>query len=227
MSQAHEWTGQLWLGRDYGLVFGKLGRTAPHAHYAHQLIIATGQPVTLELDGVTQTAHRMLIESLRPHAIVEAGDQVFSLYAEPLIFDALVLQDHLRDVEPTQPCLDQALQSCPRRQLDDPRISRALMALDNLLNGKVAAATLAEQANVSLSQLERLFAQQVGLPVRRLVLWRRLRLAMALLLSGCNVTRAAHEAGFADTAHLSRTLKKIFGVTASQGLGAIDICLRA
>lgn len=226
MSQAQEWTGQLWLGRDYGLVFGTLGRTTPHAHYAHQLIIATGQSVTLELDGVTQTAHRMFIESLRPHAIVEADEQVFSLYAEPLMFDAQVLQEHLRDVEPTLPSLDQALQNCPRRQLDDPRIGRALAALDNLLSGKVAAATLAEQANVSLSQLERLFAQQVGLPVRRLVLWRRLRLAMALLLSGHNVTAAAHEAGFADSAHLSRSLKKIFGVTASQGLGGIDIRLR-
>lgn len=227
MSQAQEWTGQLWLGRDYGLVFGTLGRTTPHAHYAHQLIIASGQSVTLELDGVTQTAQQVFIESLRPHAIVEAGDQVFSLYAEPLMFDARVLQEHLRDIEPTLPSLDQALQNCPRRPLDDPRIGRALTALDSLLSGKIAAATLAEQANVSLSQLERLFAQQVGLPVRRLVLWRRLRLAMALLLSGHNVTAAAHEAGFADSAHLSRSLKKIFGVTASQGLGGIDICLHA
>lgn len=227
MDQAQEWSGQLWLGRDYGLVFGKLGRTTPHAHYAHQLIIATGQPVTLELDGVTRTGQQMFIESMRPHAIIEAADQVFSLYAEPLMFDAHVLQAHVRAVEPTLPDLDLALQLCPRRQLDDPRIVRALAALDNLLSGKVAAASLAEQANVSLSQLERLFAQQVGLPVRRLVLWRRLRLAMALLLSGHNVTAAAHEAGFADSAHLSRSLKKIFGVTASQGLGAIDICLRA
>lgn len=226
MSRAQEWTGQLWLGRDYGLVFGTLGRTARHAHYAHQLIIASGHPVHLNLDGEPLTGQRVFIQSLRPHAIVEATEQVFSLYTEPLMFDAVVLQEHLHDVEPTLPGLDQALQSCPRRQLDDPRIDRALAALDSLLSGKVAAATLAEQANVSLSQLERLFAQQVGLPVRRLVQWRRLRLAMALLLSGCNVTRAAHEAGFADTAHLSRTLKKIFGVTASQGLGAIEICLR-
>jgi len=70
-----------------------------------------------------------------------------------------------------------------------------------------------------------LFVSQVGLPVRRLVLWRRLRLAMAAILAGSPVTDAAHAAGFADSAHFSRSLKKLFGVTARQALQHIELRL--
>lgn len=225
MSNEHEWKGQLWLGRDYGLVHGRLGRTAPHAHYAHQLIIAGGQPLQVSLEGAPQVCDRLFIESLRNHAIMHGADNVLCIYAEPLMFEAQALQDCLADVERSLPAMAQALLQCPRRPLNDPRIGRALQALDSLLAGKVSAVSLAAQAHVSLSQLERLFARQVGLPVRRLVLWRRLRLAMALMLSGSKLTVAAHEAGFADAAHLSRSLKKIFGVTASHGLNGMHIRL--
>ncbi|UZM16665.1 helix-turn-helix domain-containing protein [Pseudomonas kielensis] len=225
MSNEHEWKGQLWLGRDYGLVHGKLGRTAPHAHYAHQVMIAGGQPLQVSLEGTPQVTDRLFIESLRNHAIMHGSDNVLCIYAEPLMFEAQALQDCLADVEPSLPAIAQALLQCPRRPLTDPRIGRALQALDSLLAGKVSAASLAAQAHVSLSQLERLFTRQVGLPVRRLVLWRRLRLATALMLSGSNLTEAAHAAGFADAAHLSRSLKKIFGVTASHGLNGMHIRL--
>jgi transcriptional regulator GlxA family with amidase domain len=150
---------------------------------------------------------------------------VFTVYAEPLLIDAVALQDAVHAAELSLSGLDQALRQCPRRAIQDPRIERALAALDAALVGKVPAASLAAHAHLSLSQLERLFASQVGLPVRRLVLWRRLRLAMALVLAGKSVTDAAHGAGFADSAHFSRTLKALFGVTARQALQGIELRL--
>ncbi|MCY1385180.1 Helix-turn-helix domain protein [compost metagenome] len=77
---------------------------------------------------------------------------------------------------------------------------------------------VARQACLSLSQLERLFGEQVGLSVRRLVLWRRLRLALALAMAGEPLTHAAHAAGFADAAHFSRTVRSTFGVRADRTL---------
>lgn len=212
------WQGELWLGRDFGLVHGFMGRTTPHAHYAHQLIIAPGQPVTVELDGVRHSGHYLMIQALCRHAIVEAPEAAFTVYAEPLSIDARDLHQSVSEVTPGLPELEAALRACPRQPMVDRRIERALQALDAALDGKVAAAQLAAQANLSLSQLERLFARDVGLPVRRLVLWRRLRLAMALMLQGQAMTQAAHGAGFADAAHFSRTLKALFGVTAGQAL---------
>ncbi|MBF3109477.1 helix-turn-helix transcriptional regulator, partial [Pseudomonas aeruginosa] len=77
----------------------------------------------------------------------------------------------------------------PRRRLDR-RVEKALAALDEQLAARVEAERLARSASLSLSQLERLFAVQVGLSVRRLVLWRRLYLAFALALQGRSLTEA-------------------------------------
>ncbi|NWB98294.1 helix-turn-helix domain-containing protein [Pseudomonas gingeri] len=220
-----EWTGALWLGRDYALIHGELGRTAPHAHYAHQVILAPEAPVTLLLDDQPHSRHDFFIEAQRVHAILQAPGRSFSLYAEPLTLDLGVLQQALSQVEWSLPALEGALHRCPRRPLEDPRIARALLTLEHSLEGKVSADALARAANLSQSQLERLFASRLGLPIRRLVLWRRLRLALARVLAGDSLTAAAHAAGFADSAHFSRTMKKLFGVTAAHALGRIQVRL--
>ncbi|HBO3022025.1 TPA: helix-turn-helix domain-containing protein, partial [Pseudomonas aeruginosa] len=95
---------------------------------------------------------------------------------------------------------------------------KALAALDEQLAARVEAERLARSASLSLSQLERLFAVQVGLSVRRLVLWRRLYLAFALALQGRSLTEAAHHAGFADAAHLSRSVRSLLGIRAGLSL---------
>ncbi|PCR97695.1 AraC family transcriptional regulator [Pseudomonas fluorescens] len=219
------WTGRLWLGHDYGLIHGMSGRTAPHSHYAHQLILAPDRPLTVLVEGTPVTTSRLLIASQTRHAIVEAPDPVFTVYAEPLRFEAQALGDTLFDSELSLAALDHAIGQCPRRELSDPRIERALATVDASLSSKVAASAVADSAHVSMSQLQRLFVSQVGLPVRRQVLWRRLRLAMALIIAGSPVTNAAHTAGFADSAHFSRSLKKLFGVTARQALQHIELRL--
>ncbi len=205
------------MGRDYGLILGELGRTAPHAHYADQLMCSKGAPITVSLDGQVTTAHRLFIPSRQTHAILETQGEVSVLYAEPAVFDIAPLLHQDLSLE--------ALRQLPRRSLDDPRLERALAALDQQLNGKVSAQALAQAAHLSLSQLERLFAHQLGLPVRRLVLWRRLRIALQLALAGGTLTEAAHGAGFADSAHFSRTMKQLFGVTAAASLRQLDVQL--
>lgn len=205
------------MGRDYGLILGELGRTAPHAHYADQLMCSQGAPITVSLDGQVTTAHRLFIPSRQTHAILETQGEVSVLYAEPAVFDIAPLLHQDLSLE--------ALRQLPRRSLDDPRLERALAALDQQLDGKVSAQALAQAAHLSLSQLERLFAHQLGLPVRRLVLWRRLRIALQLALAGGTLTEAAHGAGFADSAHFSRTMKQLFGVTAAASLRQLDVQL--
>lgn len=203
------------MGRDYGLIRGELGRTAPHAHYAHQLMFSTGSPITVSLDGQVTTAHRLFIPSRQTHAILETQGEVSVLYAEPAVFDIAPLLHQDLSLE--------AMRRLPRRSLDDPRLERALAALDQHLAGKVSAQALAQAAHLSLSQLERLFAHQLGLPVRRLVLWRRLRIALHLALAGGTLTEAAHGEGFADSAHFSRTMKQLFGVTAAASLRQLKV----
>lgn len=90
----------------------------------------------------------------------------------------------------------------------DAQLSEGVLRLDSV----------ARESGLSPSRFRHLFAQDVGLPFRRYVLWRRLRLAVTALGDGADATTAAHAAGFADLAHFSRTLKAMFGVTATQAL---------
>ena len=66
---------------------------------------------------------------------------------------------------------------------------------------------------MSQSRLQHLFRDQVGVPIRRYLLWHRYLTALSLLADGASVTRAARAAGFADSAHLTRTAVRMNGFT--------------
>ena len=224
--QQDSWQGTLWLAPDFAILHGAVSATDSHAHYAHQLMLSTGAPFTAELGGIVHTAQHLLVESLRPHAIVAAPAAMLTIYAEPQrLGGAALLAAAGGAISPTLDGIAAALQAQPRQILADARLQRALDRVDALLSGKVSAAAVAEAAHLSLSQLERLFSAQLGLPVRRLVLWRRLRLAIRFILLGSTLTQAAHGAGFADAAHFSRTMRSLFGVRADRSLRQLKVKL--
>ena len=97
----------------------------------------------------------------------------------------------------------------------DPRLQRALDALDADLLTPWTHRSLAERAHLSPSRFQVLFREATGLPVRNYLLWRRLLEAVSRLQSGETVTAAAHAAGFADAAHLSRSFRRIIGAAPS------------
>jgi AraC-like DNA-binding protein len=76
----------------------------------------------------------------------------------------------------------------------------------------VRGTEVAAAVGVSVSRLTHLFTEQVGIPLRRYVLWLRLRMAITEVLAGADLTDAAHSAGFADSAHLTRTCRDMFGL---------------
>ena len=56
---------------------------------------------------------------------------------------------------------------------------------------------------------------QTGVSFRAYLLWARVELAIGRGMSGQSWTAAAHEARFADSAHLSRTCRRMFGIAPS------------
>jgi AraC-like DNA-binding protein len=101
----------------------------------------------------------------------------------------------------------------------DARLAPAVEYIEGaLMVGPVPLQDAAARSALSPERFRHLFADEIGLPFRRYVLWRRLRLATTELMAGQDVTTAAHAAGFSDAAHFARTLRSTFGVTASQAL---------
>ena len=80
------------------------------------------------------------------------------------------------------------------------------------LEGRASLADVAPVVGLSSGRLSHLFAEQTGLPFRTYLLWLRLTRAVSRMAAGVAITQAAHDAGFADSAHFSRTFRRMFGV---------------
>ncbi len=97
----------------------------------------------------------------------------------------------------------------------DRRVARALELLKRELPRRTDVATLAAAVGLSPSRFVHVFNAQVGTSLRRYVLWLRLRHVVFCLAAGLSLTEASHDAGFADSAHLCRTFRSMFGLPLS------------
>jgi AraC-like DNA-binding protein len=57
------------------------------------------------------------------------------------------------------------------------------------------------------------FKHDLGVPLRRYLLWRRVQSAMAALADGHSATETAQLAGFHDASHLNRVFKQLLELT--------------
>lgn len=96
----------------------------------------------------------------------------------------------------------------------DKRIERAVELLRERLDQAVTMTEIAEAVHLSPERFRHLFLEETGIRFRPYVLWLRLELAVASYAAGSSLTEASHAGGFADSAHFSRTFKRMFGVPA-------------
>jgi AraC family transcriptional regulator len=94
----------------------------------------------------------------------------------------------------------------------DPRVRKMIAWAARQLDGPVSLADVGAVGGLSPHRLRHLFVEQTGLAFRTYLLWLRLTRALESLAAGASLTQSAHEAGFADSAHFSRTFKRMFGV---------------
>ena len=104
-----------------------------------------------------------------------------------------------------------------RYQVDNPRIVQILKAMEENAEELLSTSELAAIGGVSVRQMERLFAQNLGQPPRRL--YREIRLVRAerlLTYSKLGVTDVAMACGFTSVAEFSRAYKKHHGAPPSK-----------
>lgn len=102
----------------------------------------------------------------------------------------------------------------PSRRLD-ARVTRVLAAIRETDDLRMPIEDAAAMAFLSPSRFAHLFKQQVGLPFRRYLLWRKLARAVLVIGREGSIATAAHAADFADAAHLTRTFYEMFGMAPS------------
>lgn len=101
------------------------------------------------------------------------------------------------------------------RGVPDPRVLRIIRMLSARSDAPPTLLEAAAAVRLSPGRFRHLFVAETGLHYRGYLLWLRLGRAVGVFAEGGSLTEAAHAAGFADSAHLSRTFRRMFGLVPS------------
>ena len=103
----------------------------------------------------------------------------------------------------------------------DERIVRAVKYVNEHLSAPLTLKQVSGVAHLSPSRFRHLFVEQTGMGLRQYILWRRFVSVWEHRMNGASLSAAAHSAGFADSAHLARTSRRMIGIPPS----SLDISL--
>lgn len=103
-----------------------------------------------------------------------------------------------------------------------PAVKRMCELLDmNASERDVSVTELARRSGLSMRQLRHRFTEELGINPQAYLRWRRVRRAMDAIARGASLTTAAIEAGFADSAHLSRVWRAQFGMAPNRAVSLV------
>ncbi len=211
-----QWDGKLLLAQGWAHYHGRAGDTAFHAHYPMQIVFSGSHETTVTIEDHQVSGQLLRIPSNARHMLAPSREPIDLLYVEPTLLEKCEME------EKSLSAWLAALRHQKAASID-PKIIRALEAVDDGLDGKIAQHDIASTAGMSKSSFTKLFRATIGMPLRRYVLWRRLNAAVTAISDGTDATTAAHRAGFSDQAHFSRTMKKTFGVSPTDSLLSIKM----
>jgi AraC-like DNA-binding protein len=141
------------------------------------------------------------------HRVVACVDQLQRFRERPL--ESLELGVLIRH------CVQALSAGAPPARRIDPRVTNVLRRIQQSDDLRISLESAAAAVFLSPSRFAHLFKQQLGLPFRRYLLWRKLTRAMLVIGQEGTATAAAHAADFADAAHLTRTFCQMFGIPPS------------
>ncbi|MEO8562307.1 MAG: AraC family transcriptional regulator [bacterium] len=182
----------------------------PHAFDAteiSQTFVLFVEPETREGRALTELYLAQGIASLDRRSVAESLDTLFTAFRARSGDAAVTLAARglvgalTRGVDPSE--------------ASDDRILRAIAYVNSHLDRAITLDQVASEACLSPDRFRHLFVEQTGMGLRPFILWRRFMLTWQLLMDGVVLSHVAHRAGFADSAHLSRTCKRMIGVAPS------------
>jgi len=104
--------------------------------------------------------------------------------------------------------------TAPSRVTDD-RVLKAIAYIGSRLDRELTLDEVAAQVHLSPGRFRHLFVEETGMGLRPYLLWRRFLLVWTFRMEGRSLSEAAHAAGFADAAHMTRTSVRTFGFAPS------------
>ena len=233
------WKGHVHLGDVWAAYSGPSDQNSPHAHVAVQLTVAAKGRVVVRLGQREIAGPGVLVRPLVTHQVAPDLETATFFYIEPqaplgramltLFGNAAaipappsVLRAFALGTDPATriEALGRALR-VPERPALDRRLAVALALLEASAGEARPVAKAAEEAGLSTSRLRALARAELGTPLARWLVWRKLARAARALSEGESLAEAALSGGFADQAHLSRVMRRTFGVTPRTAEGTL------
>lgn len=235
------WTGSAWLHPGLGVFRGNAGDNALHAHYAHQVAIALEGEVEVTFADSRLRGAGIAIPANVRHQL--APQRVLLIYLDPTSASgrALFAQEGLlARALPAPYCaklltaaqshasLQQVLAGSFSASVPTPvdqRLATVVAKLESSLDFgvNVDRDVLAAMVNLSPTRFSHWFVAQAGMPLRGYRKWLRLLVALNNVARTGHLTEAAHAAGFADSAHFSRTFRQMFGINPMAALQQVSL----
>jgi len=94
----------------------------------------------------------------------------------------------------------------------DEKIRKVMQLLEEKKDDTLKVEDLAAEVSLSPGHLTHLFKKQVGIPIKKYILWTRILLALQKVFETEDLREAALYAGFSDAPHFNRTFRKMFGL---------------
>ena len=222
------WSGEFVFGPAWAAFRGQAADNSLHAHAAVQLTVAESEDASLSDSAARTVSGRALLT--RPaclHALLPI-DRVTLILIDPHtpLAGFLLAQVGPNEIEqlptaidrliardgPLAACLDRITTTMPAVRELDARLAGALQFLVDSSH-RAAVSDAAAANGLSTSRLRLLARRQLGLPLSSWQTWNKLERAGKGLAAGANLADAALAGGFADQAHFTRTMRRVFGIT--------------
>lgn len=225
----------LFISKFYALFLGQFFDNAEHKHHPIQLCMDFTGEMELSVNTKTIKGNTFLIAPDCPHKIKKGAGRLFLLFLDPdtyigrnirhkyikqesfIKLDLPLITESLREPVTVEKVklfvkkLFKELEVEEQKEMDE-RVTKIFDIIDKSKLKKVTIPDLAKQVFLSESRMQHLFKEEVGISIRKYLLWKRTGSAVSFLQKKPDLTYAAYEAGFSDSAHFSRTFKQMFGV---------------
>jgi AraC-like DNA-binding protein len=198
---------------------------AAHRNPVTCLLCGLDRPLMVSADGVRVESDMVLIRPDVEHS-VEIGGRAKVLYFDGLVFplDASVAGRVPRWLTPLaidalDGCRDAALalrlRFAGREEVCPPEITRIIEDILGDPMTRMSQDELASRTGLERTRALRSFKTATGMTFRAFKNWTGLQAAARQIAEGELIRTAAMDAGFSDSAHLTRTFRQSFGITPS------------
>jgi AraC family transcriptional regulator len=161
------------------------------------------EPETREGRALAERFQLSGISALPADAVADVAPALFAAWREQKSVSAITAA--------AQRVVQQLTGGLEPSVVSDERILRAVAYIKSHLDAPLTLGDVAAEACLSPSRFRHLFVEETGMALRPYILWRRFLRVWDLLMAGESLSSAAHSAGFADAAHLTRTCRRMFG----------------